>query len=83
MLLLWLLHGKTVRSEDTGDILFFDVVDAAAADLVVADSEEAGEKKRLEEACVVIFHPLLPPPGSKSWKASHSSKAITVQTKSP
>ena len=49
-----------------------------------ADSEEAGvEEADSEEAGVVIFHPLLPPPGSQSGKASHSTKAVTVQTKSP
>ena len=53
-------------------LLFFEI--AAAAYLVVADLEESG---------VVIFHPLLPPPGSQSRKASHSTKAETVQTKSP
>ena len=82
---MWLLNGKTIKSEETGDIptllpmllmllLFVVVVVVMTADLVVVRSEEAG---------VVIFHPLLPPPGSQSWKTSHPTKAVTVQTKSP
>ena len=82
-LVAYVVVGKMVRSEETCEVefqssfrslmllLFCFVV---IADLVVVRSEEGG---------VVIFHPLLPPPRSQSWKTSHTTKAVAMETKFP